>query len=175
MFQIKVLLPRKKKKVKSRKGEALRRGCTLVSFSKPSGAGWASSVSGHSSVSVSSATSAAAAFTFASDPAPLAQNHLNPQPLWFCLCLFGLLSVIVYSNWDSQSIYHCHHVTAAKPPFPPKTEDFWQLWLSTEMQSSRLSAAFQISQDSVWAVNRNFRIENQVIPPYHKPKLSSTY
>lgn len=55
--------------------------------------------------------------------------------------------------------------------FPPKTEDFWQLCLPTEMQSSRLPAAFQISQDSVWAVNRNFRIENQVIPPYHKPKL----
>lgn len=103
-------------------------------------------------------------------------THSLTQPLWFCLCLFGLLSVIVYSKWDSQSIYHCHHVTAAKHPFPPKTEDFfWQLCLSTEMQSSRLSAAFQISQDSVWAVNRNFGIENQVIPPYHKPKLPFTY
>lgn len=102
-------------------------------------------------------------------------THSLTQSLWFCLCLFGLLSVIVYSKWDSQTIYHCHHVTAAKPPFSPQTEDFWQLCLSTEMQSSRLSAAFQISQDSVWAVNRNFRIENQVIPPYHKPKLSFTY
>lgn len=43
------------------------------------------------------------------------------------------------------------------------------------MQSFRLPAAFQISQDSVWAISRNVRTENQVVPPYYKPKLSFLY
>lgn len=124
MFQIKVVLPRYKKKVKSRKGDALRIGCTLVSFSKPSRAGWASSVSGHSAQPVFPLQPALQPLLHLLHWLRTTSTHSPTQPLWFCLCLFGLLSVIVYSKWDSQSIYHCHHVTAAKPPFSPQNRRF---------------------------------------------------
>lgn len=79
MFQIKVVLPRHKKESKKQKKRSTENNM-YFGFLFKALLSWLSQlfVRTLSSVSVCSATSAAAAFTFASDPAPLAQNYLNP-------------------------------------------------------------------------------------------------
>lgn len=128
-FQMKAILPRYEKKVKSRKGKVLRRIYSSASFSKTSRARQSQlCVSRLIAQSVFPPKPALqTTFTFALDPASLAYDRINPQPIAGALVspvLFGLLSVIIYSKWDSQSIYHCHHVTAAKPPFSPQNRSF---------------------------------------------------
>lgn len=92
MFQIKVVLPRYKKKVKSRKGDALRIGCTLVSFSKPSRAGWASSVSGHSAQPVFPLQPALQPLLHLLHWLRTTSTHSPTQPLWFCLFIWTPVS-----------------------------------------------------------------------------------
>lgn len=116
-------------------------------------------------------------FTAALDPTSLPCGYINPQPITVALVLpvlFRLLSVITHSKQDSQCVYHCHHVTATKPPFL-QNRRFWQLCLFPEMQSLRLHAAFQISQGSVQAVSRNLTTENQRHPPDCKANRSFPY
>lgn len=125
MFQMKAILPRYEKKVKSRKGEAPRWVCSSASFSKTSRVRqsqlFVSRLIAQSVFPLKPALQTT--FTFALDPASLAYNCINLQPIAVTLVspvLFGLLLVIIYSKWDSQFIYHCHDVTAAKPLSLPK-------------------------------------------------------